>query len=307
MNLTLVRTFVAVAEARSFTAAAKALGVPTSSVSRAITRLEEELGTKLFERTTRTTSLSAAGRVYDEHARQALRALAEGEARVSDLVGQPRGDVNLTVPVNLDGGFLARQLVAFVAAYPQVRLNVVPTNDRVDLSDGRYDLALRVQQQSDDASLVLRELGAFHAWLVASPEYLRSHGTPRHPRDLAHHRCVNLQTYDFPIRLSGPRGIETVDVGGPIIANDLHMTRQLVEQGAGIGPLIFSPGDRTELGASLVRVLPTYVVVGPRLFIASTSRKSQPLRVRLLREHLIHAYAAAVAAGTSTPPRRVRS
>lgn len=291
MNLALVRAFVAVAEARSFTAAAKALGVPTSSVSRAVTRLEDALRTKLFERTTRKTALSAAGRVYYEHARQALHALEEGESRVSELLGQPRGEVKLTVPINLDSGFLARQLVSFSREYPQVRLMVVPTNRWVDMNEEGFDLALRVQQKSDDSALVLRELGAFHAWLVASPDYLKTHGRPRHPRDLAQHLFVNLQSYRFALRLIGPRGTETVEASGPVIANDMHLVRQLVEQGAGIGPLIFPPGDRASLGKSLVRVLPDYVIEGPRLFVATTSRKSLPLRVTLLREFLINAYA----------------
>src|SRR5688572_24498267 len=219
MNLTLIRTFVAVAEARSFTSAAKKLGVPTSSTSRGVTRLEDALGTKLFERSTRKTVLSAAGRVYFEHARQALMALEEGETRVSELVGQPRGEVRITVPINLDGGFLARQLVAFWRAYPQVRLTVVPTNRWADMNEEGFDLALRVRQNADDSPLAMRELGAFHAWLVASPGYLRSHKKPRHPHDLVQHAFVNLQSYSFALRLIGPRGIETVEVGGPIIAN----------------------------------------------------------------------------------------
>jgi DNA-binding transcriptional LysR family regulator len=290
MNLSLVRTFVAVAEARSFTAAAKSLGVPTSSVSRGVTRLEGALRTKLFERTTRKTALSAAGRLYYAHARQAIDALDEGEAQVSELLGQPRGEVKLTVPINLDSGFLARQLVAFSRVYPQVRLNVVPSNRWVDVSEEGFDLALRVQN-SEDSPLVMRQLGTFHAWLVASPDYLKSHGKPRHPRDLTRHLCVNMQSHRFALPLIGPRGRETVEVSGPVISNDLQLARQLVEQGAGIGPFIFSPGDRPSLGKSLTRVLPDYIVEGPRLFIGSTSRKSQPLRVRLLREFLIQAYA----------------
>lgn len=292
MKLNLVRVFVAVAEARSFTAGAKALGVPTSSASRSVARLEDTLGTKLFERTTRRTVLSAAGRVYYEHARKALDALEEGESQVGELLGQPRGEVRLTVPINLDDGFLARQLVAFSQAHPHVRLTVVPTNRWVDMNEEGFDIALRVQQQCEDSTLLLRELGAFHAWLVAAPHYLEGRSRPRRPADLARHRVVNLQSYRFPLRLIGPRGVETVEVEGPVIANDMHFARQLVEQGAGIGPLIFPPGERPSLGKSLVRVLPDYIVEGPKLFVATTSRKSLPLRVRLLRESLINAYAA---------------
>jgi DNA-binding transcriptional LysR family regulator len=290
MNLTLVRAFAAVAEAQSFTAAAKALAVPTSSVSRAVTKLETALRTKLLDRTTRRTALSAAGRVYYVHARRALDALSEGESRVSELLGQPRGEVKLTAPINLDGGFFARQLVAFSRAYPQVRLMVVPTNRRVDMSEEGFDLALRVQEDSADSSLALTELGVFHAWLVASPGYLQNRARLRQPRDLTQHPFVNMQSHDFALRLIGPRGVETVEVGGPVVAHDMQLARQLVEQGAGIGPLVFSPGDRPTLGKSLVRVLSSYIVQGPKLFVATTSRKNQPLRVKLLREFLINAY-----------------
>lgn len=288
--LALVRTFLLVAEAQSFTAAAKTLGVPTSSVSRSVSRLENDLGAQLFDRTTRRTTLSAAGRAYYEHARQALLSLEEGQTRVAEVTGKPRGDVRLTIPIHLDSGFLASQLVAFSSSYPQVRVFVAPTNRWLDLKDDEIDLALRVQQTAE-SELELRELGQFHAWLVSSPRYLEAHGIPRRPSDLARHACVNLQAERYPLRLLGPSGIETVEVGGPLAANDMHFSRQLVEQGAGIGPLIFSPGDRPKLVEGLVRVLPDYVVEGPRLFLASASRRTLPLRVRLLRDFLVAAYA----------------
>jgi len=290
MNLSLVRAFVAVAEARSFTAAARGLGVPTSSVSRGIARLEQALGTKLFDRTTRKSVLSASGRVYYQYASKALEALREGETQVSELLGQPRGEVKLTVPINLDSGFLARQLVSFSQTYPQVRLRVVPTNRWVDMTQEGFDIALRIQQRYDD-TLSMHELGSFHAWLVAARSYLKSHGRPRRPHDLTQHRFVNMQSYRLSLRLIGPGGGEVADVEGSVIANDMHLARQLVEQGAGIGPLIFSPGERPSLGKALARVLPDYIVEGPKLFVATAARKSLPLRVRLLREFLIDAYA----------------
>lgn len=290
MKLALVRTFVQVAEAQSFTAAAKTLRVPTSSVSRSVSRLESELGARLFERSTRRTRLSAAGRAYYEHARQALQELDEGEARVAETLGQPRGKVRLTIPIHLDAGFLASQLVAFSKLYPEVTVLVAPSNRWLDLNTEGFDLALRVQQVTD-SELALREVGRFHAWLVSSPAYLKLHGIPRRPSDLARHVCVNLQNERYPLRLLGPHGIETIEVGGPLAANDMHFARQLVEQGAGIGPLIFAPGEQPRLPDGLVRVLPDHVIEGPRLFLASTSRKTQPLRVRLLRDFLVDAYA----------------
>jgi DNA-binding transcriptional LysR family regulator len=292
MDLNLVRTFVLVAQAGSFTAAAKQLGVPTSSISRAIARLEEALQTKLLERTTRRTALSAAGRLYLEFARQAIGALAEGESRVNELLGQPRGEVRITVPINLDDGFLARQLVAFSRMYPQVRLRVEPSNRWVDMNEEAMDLALRVKQKSVDSPLSMLKLGDFFAWLVATPAYLKAHGRPRTPRELTNHVCVNMQSQSLTLRLIGAHGVDTVEVGGPIVANDMNLALQLVEQGAGIGAFVFPPGARRQIGRSLVRVLPDYIVEGPSLFVVTTSRKSQPLRVKLLREFLINAYLA---------------
>jgi DNA-binding transcriptional LysR family regulator len=295
MDLNLVRTFVFVAEAGSFTTAAKQLGVPTSSISRAVARLEEALQAKLLDRTTRRTALSAAGRMYLEFARQALDALTEGESRMSELLGQPRGEVRISVPINLDDGFFARQLVAFSRTYPQVRLSVEPSNRWVDMNEEAVDLALRVQQKSSDLPPSMLKLGEFFAWLVATPAYLKARGRPRFPRDLTNHVCVNMQSQRVTLRLIGALGAEAVEVGGPIVANDMNLALQLVEQGAGIGALVFPPGARRDLGKSFVRVLPDYIVEGPSLFVVTPQRKNQPLRVKLLRQFLIDAYVAEAA------------
>ena len=293
MDLNLARTFVFVAEAQSFTAAAKLLGLPTSSVSRAVVRLESQLGAKLFVRSTRKTSLTTAGRAFFEHARKAITELSEGERRIGELLGQPRGEIRLTVPVNLDDGFFARQLVAFARAYPQVQLSIVPTNRKVALVEEGFDLALRVEHGSIDGSLVLHELGRFHAWLVAAPSYLSRRGRPKRPRDLTEHDCVGMRPVKGLSRwpLFGPRGIETVDVRGSIAVDDMPLAVQFVECGAGIGTLIFAPGAAVSLDRRLTRVLPEYIVQGPGLFVATASVKNVPLRVALLRDFLINAYA----------------
>ena len=293
MDLNLAKTFVLVAEARSFTAAAKLLSVPTSSVSRAVVRLETDLGTKLFVRSTRRTSLTATGRVFFEHAHKAVNELTEGERRVGELQGQPRGELRLTVPANLDDGFLARQLVAFSQTHPQVQLTVVPTNRKVDLVEEGFDLALRVEQRSTDSPLAVHELGRFHAWVVAAPSYLTRRGRPKRPQDLVNHDCVGMRPLKglsrWPLR--GPRGVETVEVRGPIAADDMQLAIQLVHSGAGIGTLVFAPGAQCSLDPGLVRVLPEYIVQGPGLFVATTSRRRVPLRVTLFRDYLINAYA----------------
>jgi DNA-binding transcriptional LysR family regulator len=293
MDLNLAKTFVLVADARSFTAAAKSLGVPTSSVSRAVTRLEGALGTRLFTRTTRKTTLTAPGRVFFEHARQAVNELNEGERRIGDLLGQPRGEVRLTIPSHLDDGFLARHLVAFAHAHAQIQISVVPTNRKVDLIEEGFDLALRIEQQSGTSPWALQQVGRFHAWLVASPAYLARRGRPKRLDDLLKHDCIGMRPEKGFTRwpLLGPRGEETVEVRGAIATDDMQLTRQLVESGAGIGTLIFAPGSAQTLGRGLVRVLNDYIVQGPGLFVATVSRKNLPLRVSLFREFLVNAYA----------------
>jgi DNA-binding transcriptional LysR family regulator len=293
MDLNLARTFVAVAEAHSFSAAARALEVPTSSVSRAVGRLEVVLGTKLFERSTRRTALTVAGRAYLEHAARALSELTEGERRVGELLGDARGEVRLTVFPNFDDGFLARQLVAFTRAHPRVHINVVPTTRKVDLVAEGFDMALRAEQSPTDASLTMHELGRFHAWVVAARDYLKRRGRPKRPADLAQHDCVVFRPRsDGVVRwtLRGPRGVETVDVRGPIAADDMQLATQLVEAGAGIGTLVLAPGARAVLGPRLVRLLPEHVVQGPALFVVTPAGK-RLLRVSLLRDFLRAAYA----------------
>ncbi len=289
MDLNLVRTFALVAETRSFSAAAVALQVPTSSVSRAVARLESALKTKLFERTTRKTALSATGKLYYEHVRKALAALADGELQLGELIGQPRGEVTITLPVNLDEGFFARQVVTFCRAYPEVRVNIVSANQMLD----DCDLALRVMLKPATSPLLLRELGDFHAWLVASPTYLRLRGTPVRPEQLATHDFLNMTQSPMTIRLRSQRGSVGVEVRGPIVTNDMQLAVQLAAGGAGIGPLVFPPGEKRKLPHGLVRVLPAYVVEGPTLFLASASKRSQPLAVALLRDFLVKAYEAA--------------
>lgn len=297
MDLNLARTFVRVAEAESFTAAGRAARVPTSSISRAIARLERDLGAKLFNRTTRSTSLTPAGRAFLEHARRALDELEEGERRVGELLGQPRGEVRLTVPINLDDGFLARQLTSFVQLHPGVNVTIVPTERIVDFDEEGFDLALRAEQRFAGAPLQMTELGRFFAWVVAAPAYVARRGRPAQPEDLASHDCVAM----WPIQglskwpLQGPREL-TVQVRGPTAADDMHFARQLIEAGAGIGTYIFAPGARVTVGSKFVRVLPEYIVRGPSLYLATAARKTLPLRVKLLRDFLVRAYAEAARA-----------
>lgn len=295
MNLSQLRVFVRLAESRSFSEAARALDLPTSSISRAISRLEGDLGAKLFERTTRRLALTPLGTVYLEHATRALAELAEGERRVSEQHHDPRGEVRVTLPGDLDDGFFARAIAAFSAAHPRVRVTCVVTNRFVDLVAERFDLALRVAESLPDSSLVARPLGRYQAWLVASPEYLTRRGHPRSPADLARHECLLNEGRGGEATwvLLGADGEVPVTVRGRLVVDDLRVTRDLALAGAGIGVLPIAPGSRAPHDVGLVRVLPAYGLRAPSLFVVAPSTKRMPARVTALREHLVETYARA--------------
>ncbi len=295
MNLGRVQAFVRVAELKSFTEAARSLDLPTSSISRAITALETELGAKLFERTTRRLALTPLGRTYYEHASRALAELSEGERRVGELQRDPRGEVRITAPGDLDDGFLARCLSEFAALHPRIRVTTVLTNRFVDLIGEGIDLALRVAEGLPDSSLVARPLGRYRAFLVASPEYEERRGLPERPEDLSRHECILTVASEGGSRwvLVGPKGEEAVEVKGRLVADDLRFVRDLVVAGAGIGVLALAPGAREPDDTRLVRVLPRYTLKAPTLFAVVPSTKRLASRVSVLRDFLVSAYTAA--------------
>jgi DNA-binding transcriptional LysR family regulator len=192
LNDTLI--FAKVVEHGSFIAAARALRLPKTTVSRKIQDLETRLGAQLLHRTTRKLGLTEAGNVYFEHSQRIARELDEAESAVGQLQGGPRGWLRVTAPYSFAISRIAPLFGEFQARYPEVRVEMLLTNDTLDLIDKEIDLALRIGQPSD-TSLVARRLGVFRSQVYASPEYLARHGEPVHPDDLRHHRTLGLNKY----------------------------------------------------------------------------------------------------------------
>jgi len=293
MDLNLVRTFSRVVEAESFTAAARALGLPKSSVSRAVSRLEEQLGARLLERTTRQLKLTATGRAYYEGATRALAALSDAEQLVADSQGQPRGTVRLAVSVPIDRGFLSGIVVRFARQYPDIRVEVSFDHGEVDLVAGGFDLALRAARDghSIGSSLIVRKVAQLSLWLLAAPSYLKSHGAPRRPADLKDHHFI---VYDHEracrkaCELVGPRGREPIEVSGTLSSDDSLFVRELALRGAGI-TLMVPRLDDLRSGA-LVRVLPDYEIPDISLSVVMPSNRHMPRRVALFRDALVEAF-----------------
>jgi DNA-binding transcriptional LysR family regulator len=284
-DLGLVAVFVRVVELDSFTAAATALGLPKSSVSRSVAQLEEALGVRLLQRTSRKLSLTDSGRAFYERVRDPLTGVVEAMTDATEENREPRGTIRFTAPPDLGLALLAPLLAEFARKYPHIHVDVMLTTRLVDLIAERFDLALRATKRLDDSTLVARRIGAITAALFASPAYLKREGTPRSIADLAAHKCVLFRANDgrSSLRLQGPGGEEVVEVRGPISTDDIGFVRRAVLEGAGIGLLphqIVSEQDK------LVPVLPAYSLEGAVLYLVMPSGRHVPTRVRLLRDFL---------------------
>lgn len=185
-----VLAFTAVADSGSFTRAAERLGWPKSSVSHRVARLEQCLGARLLERSTRRLRLTEVGARFHEHAQRVLLELDQAAATVESFRSRPQGLLRISASVVLGQALLPAMLVEFATLHPEVRLFVDLNNRRVDLLEEGFDLAIRAGTLPD-STLVSRRLGRAAARLFAAPAYLRRHGTPRAVADLAGHALVD--------------------------------------------------------------------------------------------------------------------
>ncbi|HWA75942.1 MAG TPA: LysR family transcriptional regulator [Polyangiaceae bacterium] len=314
IDLNHVAWFVRVVESESFTRAAEGLGLRKSSLSRAVSRLEEDLGVRLLQRTTRRLSLTDAGRAYFAQARSALAGLADAAATVSDMGKEPRGVVRLTTPVDIGVILLTDVIARFVSDYPLIHIDLSLTSRVVDLVAEGFDLAVRAGRL-EDSSLMARRVGSADLGLFAAPSYLSRKGTPASLAELANHDCVLFRGRDGhgEWKLSGPSGEESIHVKGPVSVDDLLLVQQAVEAGIGIGLLpLFVVGScaKHREKSRLVRLLPDAALRGSALHVVSPSARHQPTRVALFRDFLCEALAAldGQAKPASTPViRKVRA
>jgi DNA-binding transcriptional LysR family regulator len=297
IDLNRIATWLRVVEAGSFTKAAQSLGVPKSSVSRAVTRLEQELGLDLLRRTTRKLSLTPEGERYLVSARQAVQLLHDAHAELMECDENPRGTVRFTAPLNTEGplsAVLAPFFVAFGQRYPGIQVELIFTARRVDLLAEGIDIALRAGPLGD-SSLIARKVSSGSLILVASPAYLTKHGTPTRLSDLAAHKLIlfNGSEGGQRLTLSGPKGNESVVVRGWINVDEMSFQRPLAEAGGGIAMVPDIALDQSLATGRLVHVLPQYKRHGAAIHLVYPALRHVPRRVTLLREELYKALAEA--------------
>lgn len=196
-----VSEFVAVAEAESFTAAAKRLGISIAQVSRQVSALESRLSTKLLYRTTRKVSVTEAGQTYYQYCRQVLDGLEEAERAMTNLQLIPKGKLRLTAPVTYGEKVIAPLVNDFILRYPELEVQLNLTNQKLDLVGGGYDLAIRLGKL-EDSSMMAKRLSSRTLYVCASPEYLSTYGVPHSLSELDRHNCLqgNLDYWRFQDR-----------------------------------------------------------------------------------------------------------
>jgi DNA-binding transcriptional LysR family regulator len=307
IDLNDIRVFARVVEARSFSLAAKQLGLPKSAVSRRVARLEDALGAQLLQRTTRRLHLTDAGARYHQQAMHALAALSDAADDLGVMQQEPRGTVRLTAPLNLVLQDLARPIAEFNRLYPRVTVELVLTSRFVDLVAEGFDFALRAGILQD-SSLVAKKIFSSSLVLMAAESYVQRRGAPNTPEELGNHDCVLYKAEAGRNRwvLHGPIGERTLTVTGTVSADDLGVVVALVHEGAGIGLV---PAERSQVAGAagkVVRVLPGWHGPPGGLYIVYPPAPHVPQRVRLLQDHLYESLRSTMKSelAASEPSRR---
>jgi DNA-binding transcriptional LysR family regulator len=255
MALDAIAAFVKVVEAGSFSAAARRLGMPKTTVSAKVAGLEKRLGVRLIQRTTRKLRMTEAGERYFHHCSIATREVELGEAALQSAKGKPHGVLKVTAPVDLGRALLPRIVHAYTAKYPDVSVELIITNRVVNVVEEGIDLAVRWAGALKDSSLIARRFIETRSNLWASPEYLKGLGNPTHPGDLVDAAFLAHPVLKAVTLTNGKSEFE-LELNGRVYSDDLEVILALIVMGAGIAWLPdFLAGDAVEAG-KLVRVLP---------------------------------------------------
>ncbi|MGH8496775.1 MAG: LysR family transcriptional regulator [Gammaproteobacteria bacterium] len=282
-NLTEIAIFVKVVESGSFTAAAEKLGMSRAAASKSVSRLEDRLGARLLQRTTRTLSMTEAGEVLFHRSRRGLSEIEAAELEVDHLQGEPRGILRISGPVYFGVRHLTPVLAEFLTAHPAVEADVQLDDRLVHVVEEGFDLVVRVTVL-EDSSLVSRRLAPCRTVVCASPDYWARHSVPERPADLIAHNCFiysNLPSPDIWRFLDSKGRDVTVQVRGNLRFNNTEMAVAAVRQGLGVIRVpTFYIGDELSDGR-LVAALTEYA--SPReasVYAVYPARDHLPPKVR---------------------------
>lgn len=283
--------FARVVEASSFTEAARRLGTSKAAVSKQVSRLEERLGARLLNRTTRRLSLTEVGAAFYEHCARIVAEAEEAELAVTRLHAVPRGTLRVDVPVNFGMRYLAPLLPDFMGHYPELAVDITFNDRFIDLVDEGYDLAVRIGHLPD-SSLVARKLAESRRVVCASPDYWERHGRPSHPAELAAHNCFGysyLATRN-EWRFRGPDGPIAIRVSGSMHSNNGDALRAAAAAGIGVAlvPVFLAPEDLR--AGRLEPVLEAFEEAPPGIYAVYPHNRHLSAKVRAFVDYLAGAF-----------------
>lgn len=287
-----MKVFVKVADAGSFSGAARALDMSNPSVTRHVADLEAHLHARLFNRSTRRLSLTETGAAYLERCRQLLQDLEDATMAASMSAARPTGTLRINAPVSFAVNYLARALPHYAQQYPQVKLDLTLSDRVVDLIEEGYDVAIRITTAQANSALVARQFASAGGMVCAAPSYLRRHGTPRTPQELGEHACLSysyLSTGD-EWRFERDGKAHSVRVKSAMVANNGDLLCQAAVAGMGV---ILQPsfivGDAVR-AKRLVPILCEYRLPRLPIFAVYPSRQHLSAKVRTFVDFLIERF-----------------
>lgn len=290
-----ILVFMAVVDAGSFIAGGRALGLTRSAAGKAVARLEDQLGARLLNRTTRALSLTDEGRTFHEHGAQILAAIDHAESSVSGERGTPRGVLRVTLPDAFGRLVVLPVLRQYLEAWPELQVEVSFTDRLVDLVEEGFDLAVRIGGADLDAGLVSRVVATFRPYLCASPAYLARHGEPASADDLAGHDCLlfSSRTRRQSWRLRDPDGQWVKAEGRSRLRMDSgEAIRDAAVAGLGIGLLPAFLVDEDLAAGRLRAVLPAVDLGEVKIVAIYPTRRHLEPRVRRFIDLLVQALGA---------------
>ncbi len=291
-RLSALKAFVATVEAEGFAAAARALGTSRSAISRAIQALEDDLGVQLLHRTTRAVAPTVAGAAFYRRAADVLEALGEAEREVRDT-GDTAGTLRLNAPMSFGIRHVGPAIADFMAAHPQIRIELHLSDRFVDLIEDGYDLVLRIAEPREDTTLVDYRLCVIHSFACASREHVAAHGAPDTPHDLRTRPCLHYGHLASGTRwrLIGPDGAPSVvRINALLCSNNGEVLRDAALAGLGIALLpSFIIGAELQTGR-LVRVLPDHRAPDLTLAAIHPPTRHPSAKIRLLTDFLMRRF-----------------
>jgi len=281
-----LKVFHHVAAAGSFTGAGQRLGLSQPAASRQVRALEEELGVSLFTRHARGIVLTQEGKDLLETTRTVMRTLEDAERRLQESQFKPAGQLRVNTVVTFGSVWLSRHLTSFLDTYPDINVELLLTDEWLDLSAGEADVAIRLGDPGPP-DLIHRPLATFHAHVYASRDYLDRHGTPASPEELASHQLIAFSAAGGPLKGVSPlRDIVPAGANGTarLQVNNLYGVLHAVEAGVGVATL---PGYLTHNRDNLVRLFPDWAGASYESYYCYPPELKGSLRVDLFRDFLL--------------------